>query len=743
MQFKYLLVWASVVLCVPGAGIAGETTILEYGRAVYTLAFSPVDSSLIAAAGRANAREDNLIKIWNLRTNEEKSFRGHKDVINSVAFSPSGKLLASGSDDGTFRLWEVSQRRKKTVVKQHLINGLPTAVKAVVFSPDERRLATAGEHVKVWSVRTMKEIVAFRHSKSIWALAFSSDGRYLAVGEGDDRGPGRVRVWDFPKRKTVAVLEADSTYVTSVAFSPDNQTLASGGRQGHIKLWRVSDWQLRGTIHRAGPIYSLDFAPDGLAAGSTGSSRALSLWSAENGKRIVFLPGHDGVGVVWATAFSSDGIWLASGSDDGMVRIQNIKNHLQTAGKREVVRFIYFVPRDRIPQKDITTRIDTVVKEVQQFYAEQLEYYGHGRKTFTLETDAGGKALVHQVVGRFNDEYYREGTWTKIQNEIGPTDDKYVNVVIAEISELIDHRYCGLGAFWTGGGRALVLERCMSMGVIAHELGHAFGLEHDFRSDNDIMSFGFKHPLRISKCAAKWLDGHRFFNPDQTEFNEPTTIEMFTPLANPPRGVILRFKIDDADGLHHSQLLGPTAPNDPSDGIKLYDCKLLSAENEMIEFIIPELPADAGTGVTLRVVDTEGNFSQSTFPVEAVHIAEEHSGTPPYAVDPVGLKIEMLGQVKRTALFQNFPNPFNPETWLPYHLASDANVHIAIYDAKGALVRLMDLDWQAAGFYTDRGRAAHWDGRNNRGESVANGVYFYQLGAGDNNTQVRRMVITK
>ena len=257
------------------------------------------------------------------------------------------------------------------------------------------------------------------------------------------------------------------------------------------------------------------------------------------------------------------------------------------------------------------------------------------------------------------------------------------------------------------------------------------------------MSFGFKHPLRISKCAAKWLDGHRFFNPDQTEFNEPTTIEMFTPLANPPRGVILRFKIDDANGLHHSQLLGPTVPNDPSGGIKLYDCRLLNSESEVIDFIIPESSVHASNKVTLRVIDAQGNFSQSTFPVEAVHIAEEHSGTPPFTVDPVELKIETLGQVKRTALFQNFPNPFNPETWLPYQLASDANVHIAIYDAKGALVRLMDLDWQAAGFYTDRGRAAHWDGRNSSGESVANGIYFYQLRAGDNNTQVRRMVITK
>ncbi len=737
MQFKYLLVWVSVLLCVPGAGIAGETTILEYGRAVYSLAYSPVDSSLIAAAGRANAREDNLIKIWNLRTNEEKSFRGHKDVINSVAFSPSGKLLASGSDDGTFRLWDVSQHQN-TVTKQHVINGLSTVVKVVAFSPDERRLVTAGEHVKVWSVRTMKEIVAFRH-RDVSALAFSSDGKYLAVGESNSKAPGRVKIWDFPKRKFVAVLEADSTYVTSVAFSPDNQTLASGGI-GHIKLWTVSDWQLRGKLQRTAPIYSLDFTPDGKTL-AVGSSRALSLWSAENGKLIAFLPGHEGAGIVRTIAFSNDGRAIASGSEDGLVRIQNIENHLQTERRREVVRCIYFVPRNRTPQKDMTTRIDTVIKGVQQFYAEQLEYYGHGRKTFMIESDAAGKALVRVVVGRFDDGYYHDGT-LKVQQEIGAADENYVYVVIAEIGKLIDHKLCGMGKFWSGGGQALILARCMSMGVTAHELGHAFGLEHDFRSDNDIMSFGYKHPLRLSKCAAEWLDGHRYFNPDQPGFNAQVTIRMFTPLANPPRGVRLRFQIDDADGLHHSQLLGPTVANDPDGGIKLYDCKLLSSESEVIDFIIPESAVHANNKVTLRVLDAQGNFSQSTFPVEAVHIAEEHSGTPPFAVDPVELKIETLGQVKRTALFQNFPNPFNPETWLPYQLASDANVHIVIYDAKGALVRLMDLDWQAAGFYTDRGRAAHWDGSNNSGESVANGTYFYQLRAGDH-THVRRMVITR
>ena len=192
----------------------------------------------------------------------------------------------------------------------------------------------------------MKEIIAFRH-RDVSMLAFSSDGKYLAVGENNSKAGGRVKIWDFPERKRVALLEADSTYVTSVAFSPDNQTLVSGGRQGQIKLWTVSDWQLRGTLPRAGPtINSLDFAPDGKTL-ADGSSHALNLWSAENGKLIDSLPGYNDAGVVWTAAFSNDGREIASGSEDGLVRIRNIENRLPTERRREVIRCIYFVPRNR------------------------------------------------------------------------------------------------------------------------------------------------------------------------------------------------------------------------------------------------------------------------------------------------------------------------------------------------------------------------------------------------------------
>ena len=97
---------------------------------------------------------------------------------------------------------------------------------------------------------------------------------------------------------------------------------------------------------------------------------------------------------------------------------------------------------------------------------------------------------------------------------------------------------------------------------------------------------------------------------------------------------------------------------------------------------------------------------------------------------------------EETALLHNYPNPFNPETWIPYQLAHAADVTLIIYDTKGVLVRQLDLGYQQAGYYTDRTRAAYWDGRNHLGESVGSGVYFYHLSAGDYST-IRKMVILK
>ncbi len=833
MQFKRMVFLAIISLSAPLPCIAQDPTILEYGARVNTIAFSPTESDLIAAAGISNAHEEDIIKIWNLQNNSTIELRGHTGHVTSVRFSPSGKLLASASRDWTIRLWDVS-KRQNTVTKHHVVNGVRWVVQAVAFSPDGLLLATAGEHVKIWSVRTMEEMFTLPHGKHVWTVAFSRNGRYLASGEGDGDGPGRVRVWNLETQTLVVTLDADPKLVYSVVFSPDNQTLASAGWRGQIRLWNVSDWQLRGTFNRVGTIRSLDFTPDSKTLGGGGFG-VLGLWSSESGRVIVSLAEQIDAGEVMATAFSNDGVRLASGGDDGNVRLQNIKTHLQAAKQdeqRAMVRFIYFVPKDRVPRRDMAVKIDTMIRDNQRFFAEQMESYGYGGKTFTFETDATGKALVRQVSGRLNDEHYHEDVWRKVEGEIGHPDERHVDLVVLDSSQHIDRRWCGVGGFvWSGGGRALVGSLCfldLAPDVpfrIAHELGHAFGLEHDFRSEHYIMSYGYEPPLVLSKCAASWLDMHPMFNDDQTGFNEPVRIEMLKSLANPPHGIILSFKLDDADGLHHSMLLGPSFRNNDQapEFPKLYACHTLNGESKTIAFVIPELPAWTGREVMIRVIDARGNFRQETFSAEPVHIFNGdvngdgvvnvldlvsvgaslgQTGKNPADVNgdgvvsirdlvlvagafrnipaapglnpqtrafltaaevkswlsqahrmelgaPESLRgifvLEQLLAVltpQETVLLPNYPNPFNPETWIPFELATTSQVWITIYDARGAIVRRLDLGQKQAGYYGAKARAAYWDGRNGSGEGVASGLYFYTLTA-DNFIATGKMLIGK
>ena len=98
--------------------------------------------------------------------------------------------------------------------------------------------------------------------------------------------------------------------------------------------------------------------------------------------------------------------------------------------------------------------------------------------------------------------------------------------------------------------------------------------------------------------------------------------------------------------------------------------------------------------------------------------------------------------VRQNALLPNYPNPFNPETWMPFHLAREANVTIRIYDLNGQAVRTLSLGRLKAGSYEDRLKAAYWDGKSDTGEAVSSGIYVYRLQAG-HYSAVRRMVLLK
>jgi hypothetical protein len=142
------------------------------------------------------------------------------------------------------------------------------------------------------------------------------------------------------------------------------------------------------------------------------------------------------------------------------------------------------------------------------------------------------------------------------------------------------------------------------------------------------------------------------------------------------------------------------------------------------------------TGDKLEIIakDASGNIvSKVVRTIDADNIGKAHLNVP-----------LRLGDIipSQTALLQNYPNPFNPETWIPFALKEDSLVTVNIYDANGNLVRRFDIGKRGAGVYTSRDRALYWDGRNNTGERVSSGIYFYQLRAGDFSA-TRRMLILK
>jgi WD40 repeat protein/transcriptional regulator with XRE-family HTH domain len=244
----------------------------------------------------------------------------HAGAVDSVAFSRDGTTLATGSGDGTVRVWDLATHRQITA-----LTGPAGPVKAVAVSPDGPTLATgsADGGVRVWDVATHRQITALTGPAGpVTSLAFSRDGSTLAAGYAD----GTVRVWYLSNNScTSGPLISGPSRATSVALSPDGTTLATGSADGAVRLWDVATGRQisRPLTGPAGPVTSVAFSPDGTTLASASPDHTVRLWDLATSRPIrAPLTGH--TGPVTSVAFSPDGKTLATGSADQNVRLWNI-----------------------------------------------------------------------------------------------------------------------------------------------------------------------------------------------------------------------------------------------------------------------------------------------------------------------------------------------------------------------------------------------------------------------------------
>ena len=289
---------------------------------VKCLAFSP-DGHILASGG-----EDGTILLWHRSTGAQKVLTKSPESVSNLAFSPDGKTIANGSR-GTIRFWDTITGEEKDA-----LTGLPGHINNLSFSPDGKTIVSVtwgdGE-VCISNIITGKPQKTFtvRMTDSVFSVAFSPDGKIVAIGNSD----GNIYLSDLNTEKLKFILTGHSEDVQRVVFSPDGRTLASSSYLDEtVRIWNVDTGEHRRTLtEHTGDIEGLAFSPDGKTLASSGSGDGtIRFWDVHTGDEKHAVRGH--TDDIFSVAFNPDGQFVASGHEGGVIRFWDVETgrHLKT-----------------------------------------------------------------------------------------------------------------------------------------------------------------------------------------------------------------------------------------------------------------------------------------------------------------------------------------------------------------------------------------------------------------------------
>jgi WD40 repeat protein len=318
MRGAYLyMTCTTLALAAPVSAQTPRVVLKDHKSAVFSVAFSP-DGKILLSGSR-----DGAVTTWNVADGSQRgTYQVLKLDVNAIAISPDGRWVAAGGSDGANQilLYDVEKNVFSSPLDLH-----DKGVTSLAFSHNSAYLVSASfDHsIKVWDLRKggvvrsiAKPHMADRVSKPVNAVVFSPDGKLLASGGND----GFLRLWDAKSGEQKAAFPT-VVAVDSISFSPDGTRVAAAGGPGRkVHVWDVETGQEVLTLvgHTDG-VACVRYSPDGKRIASAGRDKTVRLWDAKSGKNVSVLEGHEQN--VYCLAFSPDGKTLASGSGDRTVRL--------------------------------------------------------------------------------------------------------------------------------------------------------------------------------------------------------------------------------------------------------------------------------------------------------------------------------------------------------------------------------------------------------------------------------------
>lgn len=698
------------------------------------------------------------IRVWDLSTGELKtSIDLETDWIYDVVLSPDGTKLASiskDSDDRVFQLWDVATGSHITTLSTFAFN-----IRELVFTPDSNMIISGSENsIQFWDIAAGKRTLNFR-TPYFHKLAVSPDGNKLVT-----RGQGGLHFWDIETGNYLANFGEHQLGCCSIAFSPDGKTLASGGGgSSELYLWDIASGDRKLTIsgHIKG-VASLAISPNGNILASSNWDN-IHFWDPNTGEYKQMIYGRGRHSYHTNLVFSPDGNTLAS-IDYGAIHLWDISN------KTQITTIYSWYGHGPGPENPPTSSdgYNSVA------FSPDGQYIASGHGDNTIHFWYKGRTYIDVLKGHtdkvtsiafFNDSHMlvsgsHDGTvrlWdfnsrTNLETFTGHT-DKINSIALSPDDSIVA----------SGSDNNTIIIRDITT-------GHQKVIQTDHTEGVHELTFSIDGKTLVS--CGNWKDSI-------IQIWDVTNAELITNITTHTYGGgVVDFSPDgrtlisgSRDGTilfwDYNQLIGDDvetqeiAEDANRDGIiNLQD--LIFVASQFGEVGNSNTADVNGDGV-INIADillvaaalanenaAPSNYSKLDNVLDAAVVEQWliqaqrlNRNIPKFQIGIAVLRQLLAAMTpEKTMLLANYPNPFNPETWIPYQLAEHADVTLRIYSSDGQLIRTIALGNQSSGMYQNRSRAAYWDSNNENGEPVASGVYFYTLTAG-NFTATRRMVIRK